>query len=92
MNPMRTIKADGLDLLPQTTQHAAEMFELLCDPAIYRFENEAPVSLEWLTTRFSRLESRCSADGTEQWFNWVVGLPGSAMRCCSTGALQPTSG
>ena len=86
MKPMRIIKAEGLGLLPQTVEHAAEMFELLCDPAIYRFENEAPVSLEWLSTRFSRLESGCSADGPEQWFNWVVALPSGEL----TGYVQAT--
>ena len=72
---MRTLTADGLTLEPQTVAHAAPMFAVLCDPAIYTFENEPPPSPEWLTTRFAKLESRRSADGREQWLNWVVRLP-----------------
>lgn len=48
------------------------MFTLLQDPALYRYENEAPSSIEWLEARFRRLESRASADGREWWLNWVV--------------------
>lgn len=51
------------------------MFVVLSDPAIYEFENAPPASLEWLTQRFTKLESRRSADGTEQWLNWVVRMP-----------------
>jgi RimJ/RimL family protein N-acetyltransferase len=50
------------------------MFRVLSDPAIYRYENEPPPSLEWLRARFARLESRTSPDGTQQWLNWVVRL------------------
>ena len=73
---MRTIAGDGLVLEPQTAAHAADLFAVLRDPAIYEFENEPPPSLEWLRGRFARLESRQSADGSEQWLNWVVRLPG----------------
>jgi RimJ/RimL family protein N-acetyltransferase len=48
------------------------MFTVLCDPAIYEFENEPPESLEALRERFRRLESRRSPNGREQWLNWVV--------------------
>ena len=53
-------------------QHADEMFAVLSDPAIYEYENQPPASVEWLRARFEKLESRRSADGTEQWLNWVV--------------------
>ena len=36
-----------------------------------------PASLDWLRTRFTKLETRLSGDGTEQWLNWVIRLPGS---------------
>ena len=72
---IRRIEAEGLTLEPQTAAHAEEMFDVLCDPAIYLHENEPPVSAEWLRARFARLESRASADGSEQWLNWVVRLP-----------------
>ena len=70
--PPRAIATARLTLEPQVAAHAARMFALLQDPAIYRYENEAPPSVEWLQERFRRLESRASADGREQWLNWVV--------------------
>lgn len=72
---MRIIKTVSLTLEPQTIAHADEMFIVLNDPAIYAFENEPPQSLEWLRSRFAKLESRQSPDGQEQWLNWVVRLP-----------------
>jgi len=76
---MRIIETGPLSLEPQTAGHAAEMFQVLCDPAIYEHENEPPASIEWLEDRFRRLESRSSADGTEQWLNWVVHFSGSEL-------------
>ncbi|MEP7085074.1 MAG: GNAT family N-acetyltransferase [Betaproteobacteria bacterium] len=71
---MRTIETAALLLEPQIAAHAPEMFAVLCDPAIYTYENAPPASLEWLRARFARLESRRSADGLEQWLNWVIRL------------------
>jgi RimJ/RimL family protein N-acetyltransferase len=71
---MRTIEAARLTLEPQTASHAVEMFDVLSDPAIYAYENSPPRSLEWLRTRFEKLESRQSPDGTQLWLNWVVRL------------------
>ncbi len=76
---MRVIAAAGLALEPQTAAHAQEMFVVLCDPAIYEYENEPPASLEWLRARFSKLESRQSAHGREQWLNWVIRLPSGVL-------------
>lgn len=73
---MRTIKAATLTLEPQVAAHADAMFAVLSDPAIYEFENAPPASAEWLRTRFTKLETRQSADGQEQWLNWVIRLPG----------------
>jgi len=55
------------------------MFAVLSDPAIYQYENAPPPSVEWLRERFARLESRCSADGCEQWLNWVIRLSTSEL-------------
>jgi len=76
---MRVINAASLSLEPQTALHAEEMFVLLSDPAIYEYENEPPRSLAWLRERFAKLESRRSADGREQWLNWVIRLPTSEL-------------
>lgn len=69
---MHTLETARLTLEPQLAAHAQAMFVVLADPAIYAFENAAPSSLEWLHERYRKLESRCSADGAEQWLNWVL--------------------
>ena len=76
---MRTIPAAALTLEPQTTAHAPEMYKVLSDPAIYAYENAPPESLEWLRKRFEKLETRQSADGREQWLNWVIRMPTSEL-------------
>ena len=83
---MNTIRAGVLILEPQTAVHAAAMFPVLSDPAIYEFENSPPESMTWLKRRFSRLESRVSPDGKEQWLNWVIRLPSGAL----AGYVQAT--
>lgn len=76
---MRVVEAGNLRLEPQTAQHATEMFVVLSDPAIYEYENEPPMSVDWLRERFSRLEARTSRDGREQWLNWVIRIPSSEL-------------
>ncbi|MGZ5239074.1 MAG: GNAT family N-acetyltransferase [Caldimonas sp.] len=76
---MHAIECARFVLEPQTVAHADEMFAVLSDPAIYEYENEPPPSLEWLRARFARLESRRSADGQEQWLNWVIRLASSEL-------------
>ena len=73
-------------LEPLVAAHAAEMFTVLSDPAIYEFENAPPVSEEWLTRRYEALERRRSLDGQEQWLNWVVRIPGGEL----AGYVQAT--
>ncbi|MGZ5194644.1 MAG: GNAT family N-acetyltransferase, partial [Ramlibacter sp.] len=84
--PMRSVMAPGLTLEPQRAAHADAMFEVLADPAIYRYENEPPSSSDWLRARFTRLESRRSPDGREQWLNWVIRLSNSEL----AGYVQAT--
>jgi hypothetical protein len=76
---MRVINTGRLTLEPQTAAHANEMFVVLSDPAIYEYENKPPPSLEWLRVRFAKLETRLSADGHEQWLNWVIRLATSEL-------------
>jgi RimJ/RimL family protein N-acetyltransferase len=76
---MHVIHARRLTLEPQVAAHADEMFVVLSDPAIYEYENEPPASVTWLRERFARLETRRSADGAEQWLNWVIRLPTSEL-------------
>ena len=72
---MNTLAAGMLILEPQAVEHAAEMFQVLSDPAIYEFENSPPQSSAWLEERFKKLESRASPDGMQHWLNWVIRLP-----------------
>ena len=83
---MRALATHRLQLEPQRAVHAEQMFALLQDPALYRFENEAPRSVERLRERFARLESRASGDGCEAWLNWVVSLPRTGL----IGFIQAT--
>jgi RimJ/RimL family protein N-acetyltransferase len=76
---VRLIQTGSLTLEPQTAAHAEEMFAVLSDPAIYEYENQPPPSVEWLRARFTKLESRLSADGQDQWLNWVIRLPTSEL-------------
>lgn len=69
---MHVIETPRLLLEPLLAAHAEAMFVVLGDPAIYSYENAAPASIEWLHERYRRLESRRSADGREQWLNWVL--------------------
>lgn len=88
---MRSIHTGDLTLEPQTVAHADEMFVVLSDPAIYQYENEPPSSLAWLRTRFAKLETRRSADGSEQWLNWVIRLPSGELIGYVQATVQPTS-
>lgn len=72
---MRLIEAGPLRLEPLVPDHAAEMFGMLSDPAIYEFENSPPESEAWLHARYVRLARRGPADGTQIWLNWVIRLP-----------------
>lgn len=76
---IRRVEGDGLVLEPQTAGHAEAMFEVLSDPAIYLHENQPPPSVDGLRERYRRLETRRSGDGTQQWLNWVIRLPGGEL-------------
>lgn len=83
---LRTLALPRCTLEPLLATHAEAMFEVLSDPAIYAFEGAPPASLDWLRARYQRLESRRSPDGSEQWLNWVLRLPGGAL----AGYVQAT--
>ena len=77
-----------LVLEPLVAAHAAEMFAALSAPEIYDYlDQPAPESLDWLRERYRKLETRRSADGTEQWLNWVVRLEESGL---GAGYVQAT--
>jgi ribosomal-protein-alanine N-acetyltransferase len=87
---VRVLTTQGITLEPQLASHAPAMFDLLCDPAIYEYENEPPASVEALRERFKRLESRTSPDGKQQWLNWVVRMQSRDVADEVAGYVQAT--
>ncbi|MDH4052068.1 MAG: GNAT family N-acetyltransferase [Rubrivivax sp.] len=83
---MNTLRTSRCVLEPQLEAHAPEMFVVLSDPAIYEFERVPPPSVDKLAAGYRRLETRVSADGSEQWLNWVVRLPSGEL----AGYVQAT--
>ena len=70
---MDTLFAGELVLEPLVVGHAEAMFEVLKDPALYRYlDHPPPPSLEHLLAVYARLETRRSPDATEHWLNWIV--------------------
>ena len=61
-----------VELSPLTVDHAGAMVGVLSDPSLYEFTGGTPPTLEELTARYARQAVGHSADGTEQWLNWVV--------------------
>ncbi len=88
---MRSMETPRGTLEPQTAAHADEMFVVLSDPALYEYENEPPSSVEWLRDRFTKLESRRSADGVEQWLNWVIRRPSGELIGYVQATIYPRS-
>ena len=69
---MATIVTDGLELRPLVPEDADEMAAVLGDERLHAFTGGHPLSPEQLRTRYERLAGGRSADGTEQWCNWIV--------------------
>lgn len=70
---MRAAAGAGVNLEPQLAAHAAELFAVISDPALYEYiDGGAPQSEDSLRARLLRLESRLSPDGDEHWLNWAV--------------------
>lgn len=70
---MCAIAGEGVTLEPQLASHAAELYAVIADPALYEFiDTKEPASEAALRKRLTRLESRTSPDGTEHWLNWIV--------------------
>ena len=83
---MRYLVCAACTLEPQVESHAAEMFPVLSDPAIYEYEGVPPPSVDRLAAGFRLREARVSPDGHDRWLNWVVRLPSGEM----TGYVQAT--
>ncbi|SDG87102.1 Protein N-acetyltransferase, RimJ/RimL family [Lentzea fradiae] len=62
-----------LDLVPLRPEHAAEMAEVLADPALHTFTGGEPCSADALRARYERLAAG-SPDPAQRWLNWVIRL------------------
>ncbi|MEO5879311.1 MAG: GNAT family N-acetyltransferase [Candidatus Eisenbacteria bacterium] len=74
---MTLLTAAGLELEPLSVAHADAMFEVLADPELYRYmDNAPPPSVEHLRGLYERQVVGKSPDGSETWLNWVIRRPG----------------
>lgn len=71
--PAGPIDTHRLRLVPLAVAHAAEMAEVLGDPALHEFIGGEPLSPDALRARYERLVGG-SPDPAESWCNWVVRL------------------
>ncbi|HEX8013011.1 MAG TPA: GNAT family N-acetyltransferase [Casimicrobiaceae bacterium] len=84
---MQPIETKTLRLEPLTVAHAEEMFGPLSAPALYDYTPGAPpASVAALRERYAKLEKGTSADGRQQWLNWIIRL--ASGRC--VGFVQAT--
>ncbi len=84
--PLRPLHGPRLTLEPLVQAHAAPMFVVLSDPAIYIHENAPPPSEAALRERYARWQRRAAPDGREAWLNWVLRLPDGSL----AGYVQAT--
>jgi RimJ/RimL family protein N-acetyltransferase len=70
---MKPLATPRLDLEPLAAAHARELYEPLCDPALYLYiEERPPASLAALEARYRVLERRAPPDGRDEvWLNWA---------------------
>ncbi len=60
-------------LEPLVAAHAADLFPLLSDSELWRYEDDgAPRSAVALKARYAAWQTRRSPDGTQRWLNWAV--------------------
>lgn len=70
---MQALATPRLALEPLVAAHADALYPVLADARQLAYlDHGPPASLEALRERYRRLESRCSADGSEQWLNWAL--------------------
>jgi RimJ/RimL family protein N-acetyltransferase len=86
---MQTLHTSRFALVPLVAAHADALYPILADPRQLEYLDEgAPASLEALRTRYQRLESRRSPDGSEHWLNWAI--VGTEAGCSAIGFVQAT--
>jgi RimJ/RimL family protein N-acetyltransferase len=93
-----TLETERLLLEPLLPEHATLMLEGLADEHLYRFiPTDAPESAEALETRYRKLSSRRSPDGSEVWLNFAMRLregttpeDGAVTQATYVGTLEAT--
>jgi RimJ/RimL family protein N-acetyltransferase len=86
-SPAGIITTERLRLTPLVVDDANEMVTVLGDERMYEFTGGCPPSLDALRERYRRLIVGHSADGSQQWLNWVVRLTAEDL---AVGAMQAT--
>ncbi len=67
------LQSERLLLLPVEQEHAPGMYPVLQDASLYHYTGgQPPANLDAVSTWFSSLESRRSADNKELWFTWIL--------------------
>jgi RimJ/RimL family protein N-acetyltransferase len=66
-------------LEPLRVADAAEMTGVLSAPELYAVTGGSPPTVEQLSARYELQVGGRSADGREQWLNWVVRVDGAAV-------------
>jgi RimJ/RimL family protein N-acetyltransferase/GNAT superfamily N-acetyltransferase len=61
-----------LELVPLRPADADAMVAVLGDERLYTFTGGRPPSLDELRGRYQRMATGRSADGTEEWRNWII--------------------
>lgn len=75
--PNPPLHGPRLHLEPLVPRHAAAMYTVIADPALYTYiDHGPPPSAEHLQSVYQRLQARQSDDGRELWLNWVLFGPG----------------
>jgi RimJ/RimL family protein N-acetyltransferase len=73
--PTPALETERLLLEPLRVEHADEMVDLLADRDLYAFyADEASPTLAELRDRYARQSRGASADGREEWHNWILRL------------------
>ena len=70
--PTPDLRTERLELVPLAETDADELSIVLADPSLYAFIGGEPPDPQTLLDRFARLVVGRSADGTEDWHNWIV--------------------
>jgi RimJ/RimL family protein N-acetyltransferase len=67
-----SIRADPVMLTPLAVSDADEMVLVLGGEDLYRFTGGAPPTLAELRARYARQVNGRSADGRQEWRNWII--------------------